>query len=383
MTGWRVGYLAAPAAILEGIVKVHQYGIMSAPTTAQDAALEALVGGEADVERMRAEYDRRRRLVVDGLNRDRAADVRAARRVLRLPRGDDGDRPDAPRRSPRGCSQEERVAVDPGLAPSDPAARATSGRATRRRTSSSRRPSSGSGGSWTATGPALAEARVIEPPTGAASPAPPPAMAPGSVPSGAAVRSAAPGRPRRSSSPTSRAAPGSGRSSRWRWPRRSPSTTPCCGPSSRAAAAPCSRPRATACSPCSTIPRRPSRPRSTASARCATRTGARPAASGSGWRSTPARPSSGTATTSARRSTARPGSSRIGHGGQILCSAMSAVLVGDAPAGRRRAARPGLPSAARPRPARAGVPGHGRRPAAATFRRSARSAPGGRTCPSS
>jgi aminotransferase len=68
MTGWRVGYLAASAAILEGIVKVHQYGIMSAPTTAQDAALEAIVGGEADVERMRAEYDRRRRLVVDGFN---------------------------------------------------------------------------------------------------------------------------------------------------------------------------------------------------------------------------------------------------------------------------------------------------------------------------
>ena len=41
---------------------------MSAPTTAQDAALEAIVGGEADVERMRAEYDRRRRLLVDGLN---------------------------------------------------------------------------------------------------------------------------------------------------------------------------------------------------------------------------------------------------------------------------------------------------------------------------
>jgi aminotransferase len=68
MTGWRVGWLAAPAGIHEGIVKVHQYGIMSAPTTAQDAALEAIVGGEADVERMRAEYDRRRRLLVDGLN---------------------------------------------------------------------------------------------------------------------------------------------------------------------------------------------------------------------------------------------------------------------------------------------------------------------------
>jgi aminotransferase len=68
MTGWRVGYLAAPAAILEGIVKVHQYGIMSAPTTAQDAALEAILHGEADVELMRTEYDRRRRLVVDGFN---------------------------------------------------------------------------------------------------------------------------------------------------------------------------------------------------------------------------------------------------------------------------------------------------------------------------
>jgi aminotransferase len=68
MTGWRVGWLAAPAGILEGIVKVHQYGIMSAPTTAQDAALEALLHGEADVERMVGEYDRRRRLVVDGFN---------------------------------------------------------------------------------------------------------------------------------------------------------------------------------------------------------------------------------------------------------------------------------------------------------------------------
>ncbi len=68
MTGWRVGWLAAPAGILEGIVKVHQYGIMSAPTIAQDAAVIAIRDGEADVERMRDEYDRRRRLLVDGLN---------------------------------------------------------------------------------------------------------------------------------------------------------------------------------------------------------------------------------------------------------------------------------------------------------------------------
>jgi aminotransferase len=68
MTGWRVGYVCAPAAILDGIVKVHQYGIMSAPTVAQDAALAALQAGEPAVEAMVAEYDRRRRLLVDGLN---------------------------------------------------------------------------------------------------------------------------------------------------------------------------------------------------------------------------------------------------------------------------------------------------------------------------
>ena len=69
MTGWRVGWVCAPAPILEGIVKVHQYGIMSAPTVAQDAALVALRDGDAAVETMVAEYDRRRRLLVDGLNK--------------------------------------------------------------------------------------------------------------------------------------------------------------------------------------------------------------------------------------------------------------------------------------------------------------------------
>jgi len=69
MTGWRVGWVAAPADLLEGIVKVHQYQIMSAPTTAQDAALIALTGAEQDVVRMVEEYDRRRRMFVDGLNR--------------------------------------------------------------------------------------------------------------------------------------------------------------------------------------------------------------------------------------------------------------------------------------------------------------------------
>ena len=68
MTGWRVGYVCAPTDLLEGIVKVHQYEIMSAPTTAQDAAVVALATAEDDVKRMTGEYDRRRRMFVDGLN---------------------------------------------------------------------------------------------------------------------------------------------------------------------------------------------------------------------------------------------------------------------------------------------------------------------------
>jgi aminotransferase len=68
MTGWRIGYAAAPAEMLAAMRKVHQYTIMSAPTTAQYAALEALHHGEDAVQEMRARYDRRRRLIVDGLN---------------------------------------------------------------------------------------------------------------------------------------------------------------------------------------------------------------------------------------------------------------------------------------------------------------------------
>jgi aminotransferase len=68
MTGWRIGYAAAPDPILAAMRKVHQYTIMSAPTTAQIAAVEALLNGEEHVQKMVAEYDRRRRLIVDGLN---------------------------------------------------------------------------------------------------------------------------------------------------------------------------------------------------------------------------------------------------------------------------------------------------------------------------
>lgn len=68
MTGWRIGYAAAPAPLMEAMRKLHQYLIMSAPTMGQAAALEALEYGEEDVEHMRVQYDRRRRLIVSGFN---------------------------------------------------------------------------------------------------------------------------------------------------------------------------------------------------------------------------------------------------------------------------------------------------------------------------
>jgi aminotransferase len=69
MTGWRVGYACAPVELMDGIIKVHQYIIMSAPTVAQDAAVVAIEQADADVERMVAEYDRRRTMFVAGLRR--------------------------------------------------------------------------------------------------------------------------------------------------------------------------------------------------------------------------------------------------------------------------------------------------------------------------
>ncbi len=68
MTGWRIGFAAAPADILIGMSRVHQYTIMCAPTVSQDAALEAIKNGADEVEKMRKEYDRRRKLIVSGLN---------------------------------------------------------------------------------------------------------------------------------------------------------------------------------------------------------------------------------------------------------------------------------------------------------------------------
>jgi aminotransferase len=68
MTGWRIGYACAEPELLAAMRKIHQYTIMSAPTTAQAAAVAALEHGEDHVERMRQEYDRRRHLIVDGFN---------------------------------------------------------------------------------------------------------------------------------------------------------------------------------------------------------------------------------------------------------------------------------------------------------------------------
>jgi aminotransferase len=69
MTGWRIGYACAPAPVLEMMMKIHQYTILCAPISAQKAALEALRSGDKDAREMTADYDRRRRLFVAGLNR--------------------------------------------------------------------------------------------------------------------------------------------------------------------------------------------------------------------------------------------------------------------------------------------------------------------------
>ena len=69
MTGWRLGYALGPKEIIAMMTKLHQFCIMSAPTTAQYAAIEALRNGDRDIEHMCSEYDMRRRLVVDRLNK--------------------------------------------------------------------------------------------------------------------------------------------------------------------------------------------------------------------------------------------------------------------------------------------------------------------------
>ena len=69
MTGWRLGYLCGPKELIAAMTKLHQYGIMSAPTTSQYAASEAMANGDGDIEAMREEYDGRRRFLVDGFRK--------------------------------------------------------------------------------------------------------------------------------------------------------------------------------------------------------------------------------------------------------------------------------------------------------------------------
>ncbi len=68
MTGWRLGYAVGPKEIISQMTKLHQYGIMSAPTMSQYAAIEAMKNGDGDIDYMREQYDMRRRLIVDGFN---------------------------------------------------------------------------------------------------------------------------------------------------------------------------------------------------------------------------------------------------------------------------------------------------------------------------
>ena len=67
MTGWRIGYMAGPAPLVAAMNKVHQYCIMSSPTTAQYAVIEACRNGDKEVAEMRDEYNRRRRIIIKGL----------------------------------------------------------------------------------------------------------------------------------------------------------------------------------------------------------------------------------------------------------------------------------------------------------------------------
>lgn len=69
MTGWRLGYALAPAPIIEQMTKLHQFAIMSAPTNSQYAAIEALRNGDKDIEKMREDYDMRRKFTVNAFRK--------------------------------------------------------------------------------------------------------------------------------------------------------------------------------------------------------------------------------------------------------------------------------------------------------------------------
>ena len=114
MTGWRLGYVCGPAPIMKQMLKIHQYGIMSAPTTSQYAAIEALQSGDGDIEMMRESYDRRRKLLLKGL-RDLGLSCFEPRGAFYMFPKIDG----FGLTSDEFCTrflQEERVAIIPGTA---------------------------------------------------------------------------------------------------------------------------------------------------------------------------------------------------------------------------------------------------------------------------
>lgn len=69
MTDWRLGYICGNKALIKQMKKIHQYSIMCSPTTAQYAAIEALKGGDDSIKKMVREYNRRRRVLVDGFRK--------------------------------------------------------------------------------------------------------------------------------------------------------------------------------------------------------------------------------------------------------------------------------------------------------------------------
>lgn len=114
MTGWRVGYMLGPETLLAEMRKLHQYLIMSAPTVSQWAALKALEVGEPFVQEMHARYERRRRLIVDGLNAIGLACIEPHGAFYAFPNIQSTGLDD--NEFAERLLQEERVAVVPGRA---------------------------------------------------------------------------------------------------------------------------------------------------------------------------------------------------------------------------------------------------------------------------
>lgn len=114
MTGWRIGFAAAPKELMSGMMRIHQYTVMCSSTTSQVAALEAIRTGEPYIQQMVAEYDRRRRLIVDGLNTIGLRTFEPRGAFYAFPYvGDTGLDEDT---FANRLLQEERVAVVPGTA---------------------------------------------------------------------------------------------------------------------------------------------------------------------------------------------------------------------------------------------------------------------------